>query len=58
MVDVVVNHNGWGGSVDSIDFSAFKPFDQESDYNMPYCEMAYGDFSNIVRSIARKYFCH
>jgi alpha-amylase len=54
MVDVVINHNGWGGSLDSIDFSVFKPFDQESDYNMPYCEMIYDDFDNIVGSITRR----
>jgi len=54
MVDIVINHNGWGGTLDSIDFSAFKPFDQESDYNLPYCEIAYDDHENIVGSATRQ----
>jgi hypothetical protein len=50
MVDVVVNHNGWGGSLDSIDYSVFRPFDEESDYNVPYCKIDYEGHENYVRN--------
>lgn len=48
MVDVVVNHNGWNGSPDDVDFSAFRPFNQVSDYNVPYCKVNYDDQENLV----------
>jgi alpha-amylase len=52
MVDIVVNHNGWGGSLDSIDYSVFKPFDRESDYHVPYCKINYDNHDNYVGGTA------
>jgi alpha-amylase len=49
MVDIVVNHNAWLGPPDSVNFSALNPFDQPSDYNMPYCAI---DYSNLTENVS------
>lgn len=36
MVDIVVNHNGYSGASNSVDYSVFHPFDQQSYYHT-YC---------------------
>lgn len=48
MVDIVVNHNGWNGPPDSVDYSKFNPFNQEEYYNTPYCEIDYNDLGDTV----------
>jgi len=49
MVDIVVNHNAWPGPPEAIDFSALNPFDQPSDYNLPYCAI---DYSNMTDNVS------
>jgi hypothetical protein len=49
MVDIVINHNGWPGPHESVDFSAFNPFNQSSDYNLPYCAI---DYSNLTENVS------
>ena len=44
-----MNHNGWPGPHESVDFSAFNPFDQPSDYNLPYCAI---DYSNLTEHVS------
>ena len=48
MVDIVVNHNGWNGPPDSVDYSKFNPFNRKEDYNTPYCEIDYNDLGDEV----------
>ena len=48
MVDIVVNHNGWNGPPDSVDYSKFNPFNSKDDYNTPYCEIDYNDLGDTV----------
>ncbi|KAF2084296.1 glycoside hydrolase family 13 protein [Saccharata proteae CBS 121410] len=43
MVDVVVNHNGWAGDEDTVDYSDFYPFNSEAYYH-PYCSIT--DYDN------------
>ena len=43
MVDIVVNHNGWPGDANSVDYSKFNPFNQKSYYH-DYCEVT--DYNN------------
>jgi alpha-amylase len=43
MLDVVVNHNGWNGSIASTDYSKFHPFNEKKYYH-PYCPIV--DWSN------------
>jgi hypothetical protein len=49
MVDIVVNHNAWPGPPESVDFLAFNPFNQPSDYNLPYCAI---DYSNLTENVS------
>lgn len=49
MVDIVVNHNGWNGPPDTVDYSKFNPFNREEHYNTPYCEIDYNDLGDTVR---------
>ena len=49
MVDIVVNHNAWPGPPGTVDFSALNPFNQPSDYNMPYCAI---DYSNLTQHVS------
>ena len=48
MVDIVVNHNGYNGAPDSIDYTKFVPFNNISDYHTPYCAPDYNDLNNMV----------
>jgi hypothetical protein len=48
MVDIVVNHNGWNGPPDSVDYSKFNPFNKKEYYNTPYCEIDYNDLGDEV----------
>lgn len=49
MVDVVVNHNGWKGTVENVDYSVFNPFDDQS-YFHPYCDINFDEvYTNEVR---------
>jgi alpha-amylase len=48
MVDIVVNHNGWNGPPDSVDYSKFNPFNKKEYYNTPYCEIDYNNLDNTV----------
>jgi alpha-amylase len=48
MVDIVVNHNGWNGPPDSVDYSKFNPFNKKEDYNTPYCEIDYTKLGDTV----------
>lgn len=50
MVDIVVNHNGWNGPPDSVDYSKFNPFNKQEYYNTPYCEIDYNDLGDTVSS--------
>lgn len=43
MVDIVVNHNGWNGSADTVDYSKFYPFNDKKYYH-DYCPV--NDYSN------------
>ena len=43
MVDVVVNHNGFAGGENSVDYSVFYPFNQQSQYHT-YCPIT--DYNN------------
>jgi len=52
MVDIVVNHNGWNGPPDSVDYTKFNPFNRKEDYNTPYCEIDYnrlGDTAQLTQ---------
>ena len=51
MVDIVVNHNGWNGPPDSVDYSKFNPFNKKEYYNTPYCEIDYNDLGDTVSSL-------
>jgi alpha-amylase len=53
MVDIVVNHNGWNGPPDSVDYSKFNPFNKKEYYNTPYCEIDYNDLGDTVSSAER-----
>ena len=53
MVDIVVNHNGWNGPPDSVDYSKFNPFNRKEDYNTPYCEIDYNDLGDEVSDHTR-----
>lgn len=46
MVDVVVNHFGFNGAPDEVDYTLFSPFNSSSDFH-PYCAI---DFSDIADS--------
>jgi len=48
MVDIVVNHNGYNGTVASIDYSKFVPFNNKSNYHFPYCTPDYSNLNNLV----------
>lgn len=48
MVDIVVNHNAWPGPPEAVDFSALNPFNQPSDYHLPYCAVDYNDLTGNV----------
>lgn len=48
MVDIVVNHNGWNGAPDTVDYSSFTPFNEKSQYHTPYCAIDYSDLSNTT----------
>lgn len=48
MVDIVVNHNGYNGAVNTIDFSKFVPFNSSSNYHFPYCQPDYNNLGNLV----------
>jgi hypothetical protein len=48
MVDVVVNHNGWKGTPENVDYSVFNPFNDEKYYHPP-CDISF-DISNDVRA--------
>jgi alpha-amylase len=50
MVDIVVNHNGWNGPPDSVDYSKFNPFNKKEYYNTPYCEIDYNNLDDTVSS--------
>ena len=43
MVDIVVNHNGWAGDSSSVDYSTFRPFNDQSLYHT-YCPIT--DYNN------------
>ena len=47
MVDVVVNHNGWNGSPDTVDYSSFNPFNEKSQYHTPYCPIDYSNLNDL-----------
>ncbi|KAM0708328.1 hypothetical protein Q7P35_004979 [Cladosporium inversicolor] len=49
MVDIVVNHNGWNGPPDSVDYSKFNPFNKKEYYNTPYCEIDYNDLGDTAQ---------
>lgn len=57
MVDIVVNHNGWNGPPDSVDYSKFNPFNKKEYYNTPYCEIDYNDLGDTV-SVPRCHMCN
>ena len=42
MVDIVVNHMGWLGNIDSVNYSVFNPFNTQADYH-PYCPIDYNN---------------
>ncbi|KAI9693236.1 MAG: hypothetical protein M1822_005232 [Bathelium mastoideum] len=44
MVDIVVNHNAWNGPPSSVNYTAFYPFNNQSDYHQ-FCEV---DYSNAT----------
>ncbi|KAM0714716.1 hypothetical protein Q7P37_009754 [Cladosporium fusiforme] len=46
MVDIVVNHNAWNGAPHTVNFSDLQPFNHSTQYNMPPCEIDYGDLEN------------
>ncbi|KAL1310491.1 hypothetical protein AAFC00_000779 [Neodothiora populina] len=48
MVDIVVNHNGWAGDSDSVDYSAFNPFNSQDDYH-PYCPIDYDNSTSLTQ---------
>ena len=56
MVDIVVNHNGWNGPPDSVDYSKFNPFNKKEYYNTPYCEIDYNDLGDTV-SVPERHMC-
>ncbi|CAI6342468.1 unnamed protein product [Periconia digitata] len=43
MVDVVTNHNGWNGPADSVDYSSYRPFNDQKYYHEP---CAITDYTN------------
>ncbi|KAI9686306.1 MAG: hypothetical protein M1820_010662, partial [Bogoriella megaspora] len=47
MVDVVVNHVGWNGSPQSVNYTAFRPFNNESYYHQ-YCQVDYSNSTSVV----------
>ncbi|CAK4033307.1 glycoside hydrolase family 13 [Lecanosticta acicola] len=47
MIDVVTNHYAYSGSPDTIDYSIFVPFNDES-YFHPYCAIDYSDDTNTT----------
>ncbi|KAM0697646.1 hypothetical protein Q7P36_002500 [Cladosporium allicinum] len=49
MVDIVVNHNGWNGPPDSVDYTKFNPFNRKEDYNTPYCEIDYNKLGDTAQ---------
>ena len=53
MVDVVVNHNGWNGSPDTVDYSSFNPFNDKSQYHTPYCPIDYLSLIHISEPTRR-----
>lgn len=55
MLDIVVNHFGYAGAPDTIDYSDFNPFNEESYFHTPYCAIDYTDTSNTVsrKSVVR-----
>ncbi|KAF2020306.1 glycoside hydrolase family 13 protein [Aaosphaeria arxii CBS 175.79] len=39
MANIVVNHNGWNGTAESVDYSRFHPFDQKEHFH-DYCTIS------------------
>lgn len=52
MVDVVVNHFGYNGAPDSVDYSTFTPFNSKS-YFHDYCTIDYSNTGNAVSVIIK-----
>ena len=52
MVDIVVNHNGWNGGPDEVDYSKFNPFNKKEYFNTPYCEIDYNDLGDTVSDLS------
>jgi alpha-amylase len=50
MVDVVANHMGYAGAADTVDYSVFNPFDQQSYYHT-YCEVTNYDNQTNVEDV-------
>ena len=46
MVDIVVNHNAWNGSPSSVNYTAFHPFNNASNYH-PFCEVDYSNTTSL-----------
>lgn len=46
MVDVVTNHMGYEGCGDCVDYSVFKPFNNQSYYH-PFCLIDYNNITSI-----------
>ena len=49
MIDIVVNHFGYNGAPDSVDYSTFTPFNSKS-YFHDYCTIDYSNTGNAVSS--------
>lgn len=45
MVDVVANHFGWPGNAQSVDYSKFRPFNDQKFFH-PYCRFDGGNQDN------------
>ncbi|KAF2722750.1 glycoside hydrolase family 13 protein [Polychaeton citri CBS 116435] len=47
MVDIVVNHVAWNGSVSSVNYTSFNPFNSEKDFHQ-YCGVDYYNETSVT----------
>ena len=50
MVDVVVNHFGWAGAANTVAYSEFSPFNNQS-YFHPYCPITSYDYNSNLTAV-------
>ncbi|QIX00198.1 hypothetical protein AMS68_005715 [Peltaster fructicola] len=48
MLDVVINHVGWNGAPNTVNYTAFNPFSSPSQYHT-YCPINYTDTANLTQ---------